>query len=398
MSIPEVIVIGDFPFPYGSAGANILRGHCVALQAAGYTVGMLPKSQDPGGTGILETTFRGVRVWRIPQLQPRWKFLRVIQENLKLNDARIQWLKQADLRRVKAVIAYTGVGAASAFFYHLNSLCKKRGVRLFCIVAEWHAWRHFSGKQACLDVLDSEFLRRAAVRWGDGTITISDFLQDYYTRAGLNSICLPPLLDLTDPYWQGGSNTLCIAKHRPIKLLFSGSFRRERHDVILRAVLKMRQEGVDIIMEYLGPSRDQIQREPKVGSRLVHALGAGVCFYGPVHDPETVARITRSASFGVLLRDNLRWAQACFPSKVPEFLAMGIPLMANLSSDLADYLRDGENALVCRTVTVNGLYATLRRAWELTEPQFQAMKLAALKTAERFDARNYAKVYQQLIG
>jgi len=370
----------------------------VALQAAGYTVGILPKSLELGGTEILETTFRGAHVWRIPQVQPRWKLRRVIQENLKWNDARIQWLKQTDLRHVKAIIAYTGVGAASAFFYHLNSLCKRRGLRLFCFVVEWQAWRHFSGKQACLNVLDSEFLRRVALRWGDGTITISAFLQDYYTRAGLKSICLPPLLDFTDPIWQGDSNSLHVARHRPLKLLFSGSFRRERHDVILRAVLKMRQEGADMIMEYLGATRDQIEREPGVGPQLVQALGAGVCFHGPVDDPGSVARITRSASFGVLLRDNLRWAQACFPSKVPEFFAMGIPLVANTSSDLMDYLCDEENALVCRAVTVESFYATLQRAWKLTETQFKAMKLAALKSAQRFDARNYAKAYQQLIG
>jgi len=180
--------------------------------------------------------------------------------------------------------------------------------------------------------------------------------------------------------------------------LFSGSHRRERHDVILRAVLKLRQEGADIVIEYLGPTRDEIQGESGVDATVVHALGSGIYFHGRVTDDEKVAKVTAATTYGIILRDNAHWAQACFPSKVVEFAALGVPMICNISSDLGRYLDDGFNSLICEAITVDALSATLRRAWELTDPQYRRMQLAALKTAERFDARKYGKIYQQLIG
>ena len=47
IALPQVLIIGDFPFPTGSAASNNLRGHCQAIQAAGYSVGLLP-AQDAG--------------------------------------------------------------------------------------------------------------------------------------------------------------------------------------------------------------------------------------------------------------------------------------------------------------------------------------------------------------
>jgi glycosyltransferase involved in cell wall biosynthesis len=396
--IPEIIIIGDFGFPYGDAGANLLRGHCAALLAAGFTVGMLPKVDRCGKLDDSPRIYKNVKYWEIPLTKPPLKYWHALENHFCLNDPRFDWLEKSDLKQVKAIIAYPGICGATAFIYRLSRLCHKHGIKLFCHVVEWFDWKHLSKKHAWLSYADSEFHRRVAMGWTDGIISISDYLQAYYTRKGLKSVCIPPLLDLTDPKWHCDSDQPDLAHFRPLRLLFSGTYKRDRHDIILRSLLELRQSGAEIVLDYLGPTREQIQQAPGVGADLLNALGTGVHYHGFVSDPKAVARLTRSASFGIILRDDLRWSQACFPSKVPEFNALGVPMISNISSDLGRYLQDGENSLVCPAVTVDALCATLRRAWALTEAQFNSMKLAARQTAEMFEARNFAETYRKLIG
>ena len=395
--IPEIIIIGDFGFPYGDAGANLLRGHCAALLSAGFTVGMLPKVDRSGKLDDSPKIYKNIKYWEIPLAKPPLKYWHALENHFCLNDPRFDWLEKSDLKQVKAIIAYPGSCGTTAFLYRLKRLCHKHGIKLFCHVVEWFDWKHLSKKHALLNFADSEFHRRVAMGWTDGIISISDYLHAYYTRKGLKSVCIPPLLDLTDPKWKSDSDRLGLAQFRPLRLLFSGTYKRDRHDIILRSLLELRQSGAKIVLDYLGSTREQIQQEPGVGADLLNALGAGVHFHGFVSE-ETVARLIRSASFGIILRDDLRWSQACFPSKVPEFNALGVPMISNLSSDLGRYLRDGENSLVCPAVTADALCATLRRAWDLTEAQFNSMKLAARATAQRFDARNFAETYKKLIN
>lgn len=397
MTLPQVLIVGDFAFPHGSAAANNLRGHCVAFQAAGYTVGVLPKISHKDEANPIKKTFRGVSYWHMSRPRHPSRLWRLVQEYLNADEPRLKWLEETGLSGVKAIFAYTGIAGSSAFLYRLSNLCSKRGVKLYCYVVEWFEWRDFNGKLAWLNIMDVELLRRVMVLRTDGAITITNYLQRYYYLKGLKCLLLPPLMDALEPICQVEIASRSMPRKHSVRLLFSGSYNRDRHDVILKAVLKVRSQGSNVIMEYLGCGRDQIQRIPGVSAELINALGEGVHFYGRVDD-QSVAHIIRSATFGIILRDNRPWAQACFPSKVPEFFAFGVPMLCNISSDLAGYLRDGENSLVCHAVTVDDLCATLRRAWELTESQLHSMKLTARQTAESFDARSFASVYRALIG
>ena len=77
---------------------------------------------------------------------------------------------------------------------------------------------------------------------------------------------------------------------------------------------------------------------------------------------------------------------------MPESLAAGCPILCNLTTDLGEYLVDGQNAVVCPTagateVTVETLTATLRRAIRLSAEEKTLMKGAARGSAEAFSAR-----------
>ena len=114
---------------------------------------------------------------------------------------------------------------------------------------------------------------------------------------------------------------------------------------------------------------------------------------------DEVLRMLASADFVQLIRDpEMRYAKAGFPSKVVESLAHATPVFCNLSSDLGDYLCDGENALIAASHNPKDLALALRRGLALTPQQKEQMDAAAFNTAkEHFDYRNHVDSVQSFL-
>src|ERR1035437_1977051 len=308
-SLPEVIFIGEFPFPYGSAASNNLRGHCRALRTAGFSVGLLPRSGDPEGDAETEGSYGGMPYWQIRRSPPGPRYLRVMRSYLSLDDNKIDWLRRRRLAGVKAVIVYPALIGVSAFLLRLRRLCRQNRVPILSYIVEWHESRHIRTPYRWLTIGDNAFQVRSLNRLLDGTICISTYLRSYYARKGQRAICIPPLLDLSEPKWEAGPGCEKSDGGKRLRLLFCGAPDRDRHDLMLRAVLKMRQSGHDISIEYLGSARDQVANLFGKGDDLLDSLGDGVHFHGRVLE-EQVARVMRSASFGVLLREEARWSKS----------------------------------------------------------------------------------------
>jgi len=259
------------------------------------------------------------------------------------------------------VIVYPGLVGASAFLLRLKRLCGQCSVPVLSFVTEWHDPGHMREKYRLLTIADIALRMRTVNKLLAGTICISTYLRNYYAQSGYLAVRIPPLLDLSEAKWRAGADTGNSVRAQRFRLLFSGPPDRDRHDIVLQAVLKTRQSGHDIRIEYLGSTRDQIAK--LLGNRhdLLSSLGEGVHFHGYVPEDQ-VAGVIRSASFGVLLRDEARWSKSCFPSRVPEFGGLGVPMLCNLTSDLGMCLKDSQNAILAPDVSVEGFCSALQRA------------------------------------
>jgi glycosyltransferase involved in cell wall biosynthesis len=299
------------------------------------------------------------------------------------------------LAGVKAVIVYPGLIGVSAFLLRLRRLCRQHRVPILSYIVEWHESRHIRTPHRWLTIGDNALQVRAVNKLLSGTICVSTYLRNYYARSGRRTVCIPPLLDLSESKWKAGSDCQ-KSDGRGVRLLFCGLPDRDRHDLMLRAVLKMRRDGHNVTLEYLGSTRDQVAKLLGNADDLFDSLGDGVHFHGRVPEDE-VARVVRSASFGVLLRDEARWSKSCFPSKVPEFSALGVPMMSNLTSDLGSYLKDGQNAIVVPDVSLEGFCSALEKALRLSADAFHSMSGQAKDMARRFDGSGYAESYRKLL-
>lgn len=307
----------------------------------------------------------------------------------------LEWLGGVLPGQVKCVLTYSGT---SAFLLKLRRLCREKNVQLVGIVAEFYDWRHFPVRLgAPLAILDSEANRRIANRLIGKTVCLSRYLEKYYERRGGESLFVPPVIDLEDSRWEDLVVRPDPTDKDPLRLFFAGTAIRDRQDIILKGLSVLRDRGLPVVLEYSGTTREQLSRLPGVSGVLLERLKGALVLHGKLQDEEYYALLHR-VDFGILMRDDARWSRACFPSKVPEFLAAGVPLLCNLSSDLADYLADGDNSIIVSEVSVAAFVASVEQALKMERHHRNLMRRRARETAERFHAPRYAEALTEFLG
>ncbi len=390
--LPEILLLGLFPFPIGTAGSNVMLCLGKALRASGFSVGFVteedgrPEDKRPDGSHI----FQGFPYYPLGK-----RPFSTLDAHTARKSLFLEWLRQVLPGRVKCVLTYS---CTSAFLLRLRRLCKEKNVQLVGIVAEFYDWRHFPARLgALLAILDSEANRRIANRLIGKTVCLSRYLDDYYQRRGGESLLLPPFIDLEDSRWGDLVVRPDPTAEHPLRLIFSGTSIRDRQDIILKGLSVLRDRGRPVVLEYSGTTREQLSLLPGVGGPLVESLKCALVFHGKLEIEQYYALLHR-VDFGILMRDDARWSRACFPSKVPEFLAAGVPMLCNLTSDLADYLADGDNSIIVSKVSVASFVGSVERALKLERHHRNQMRRRARETAGRFHAPRYARVLTEFLG
>lgn len=96
-------------------------------------------------------------------------------------------------------------------------------------------------------------------------------------------------------------------------------------------------------------------------------------------------------NFSVLLRENKRYAQAGFPTKLVESLASGVPVITNITSDIPKYVVDGENGFLLKNNSVQELLDCFKYILSLTRDNLVEMsKNAKNSSFKNFDLQLYS--------
>ena len=159
---------------------------------------------------------------------------------------------------------------------------------------------------------------------------------------------------------------------------------------VIEAMLRLDPSGKRVHLTLAGSLEEEILNLPALRGREVSELPDCIEVLGHIPHEKALELIGR-ADFLPLLRANQRYAQAGFPTKVVESLALGTPVICNLTSDLGEYIHDGVEGIVCADYSTDAFAAALERALALTPQQRTEMRKAAREQAERsFDYRVYA--------
>lgn len=369
-----IAYVGPFAFPSSNANALRVKGMAEALVLAGHDVHVCsgePGQQGSTGmdlpdriqvscaheyeTGLFSGVHRGLR-------------------GLFLGDATLRWLQSLE-RKPDAIVLY---GTPLGYLLRLLPFCKKQGIPLLLDVVEWYDPRHLPGGALGPFALANELSMRYVAKKAAGMFTISRYLQEHFTRQGCKTLRVPPLFSFHQarPVQFRDANGM-------LNLCYAGSpgGKEDIHSVF-HGLQLAHDAGIPFLMHVVGLTASQFAAAFGMQELSIIRNGESVRFYGRVENAEA-RRIVSSCDFQVLLRKDERFTRAGFPSKVAESLCLGTPIIGNLSSNLDEFLADGENAIIVSESEANAFCEALTRAAHLPEGKLELMKRAAGVMADK---------------
>ncbi|MGK5739555.1 glycosyltransferase [Micromonospora sp. URMC 103] len=224
---------------------------------------------------------------------------------------------------------------------------------------------------------------------------VSTRLADHFVSRGLSVVVVPPQVDCKE---FGESKAPPISDG--LRLLYAGTpGRKDMLDVVLRGLAQLpaaQQERVSVTIA--GITRDDATALSDLDVSVLDRIAARVTFLGRV-PRERVHALLGESHFSVLVRPTGGYAAYGFPSKVPESLAAGCPVLLNHTSDLARYVRDGVEGIVLDGYRAEDVRRGIERALRLGDDDWWRMSAAGRARArESFDHRAWRSVVSEFLG
>lgn len=376
-----ILILGAFRFPNGDAAAARVLGVGKALRSAGYKVAFAgweqsERAQDSDGNGGFSYegfSYCSQDEFRTGQLSPIRRVLRY----LLAGSNTLKWLKVIDTESVCAIVSYHG---GSFFLLRLALFCRLRGIKLITDCTEWYDPEGLIGGRFGIVHLDNEFRMRFVNRLIGRLIVISHFLEDYYSARSCQIVRVPPTIDLSEQKWP------VMVERRAgavLSLVYAGvPGKKDLLSSALYGIRFLKDEGVSIVLNLLGPSRADVLACVEGDVHLLDDLQGELVFHGRVTQ-EMVPRVVAQSDFSILLRPVKRVSSAGFSTKLVESLAAGVPVIANRTGDIDRYVNDGQEGILLADTTVEAFVASVRRILAMPESELLRMRHAARSCAER---------------
>lgn len=219
-------------------------------------------------------------------------------------------------------------------------------------------------------------------------IGISSLLTEYYKARNCNVVRIPTIIDK--------KHYSFVEHNHNEKVIVAYAGSPARKDYIanaIRALLLLSiKERNQIELHLYGANKNQLL-ELGISEEMMTELTGNLFVHGRIPHVDVQEKIA-SADFTVLLRPNLRYANAGFPTKVGESMMCGTPVIANHTSDLNLYIRDGETGIVVSDETAEACAEGFRKALRMYAEDKFIMRTAARKEAET--AFNYMSYREEM--
>ncbi|MBV1911775.1 MAG: glycosyltransferase [Kangiellaceae bacterium] len=384
-----IAYVGPFSFPNGGAAARRIVGISKTLQLLNYKVVIgtgqcdsdAPENNDFEGISVCSLNERTAE--HLPKL---FKHLLYFSMGKKT----ISWLDSLE-KKPAAVILYSGY---SPYLMRLLPWCKRNKVPLIFDAVEW-----YDPPSLIQGILNPyywniELAMRYFLPKTKNIIAISKYLQSYYQSKGCRTIRIPPTLDVKQVALKTKTEN-----SPKIKLGYTGSpGHKDLLDNVLAALLEIDEHGEKFEFNIAGITTEQLLNYPALRIRNFTSLPSCFKCYGIVPQHEAFS-IIRQSDFSVLLRPNKRYAKAGFPTKFVESFSVGTPVIANHTSDLADYLIDGKTGVVCDNESPASLKKGLLRVLDFDNGDLEVMREAARQIAKsQFDFRTSKNSLAELLN
>ena len=260
--------------------------------------------------------------------------------------------------------------------------CHKNGIKVIHDLTEWESATSFTPREF-IHWADINLRMRYCMKKMDGVIAISRYLYDYY-KPYTEVVLVPPTIDLQNPKW---NRSRLISTGDRVQLIYAGSVGMGNKDRLDR-IVEVVQQFPSIDLNVIGLNKEQYETMFGEVSGSVH----NVKFYGRVPHTEAVEAVC-DADFQMLIRDNTLKNRAGFPTKFVESISCCTPLIATLTSNIGDYLKDGVNGFVVDEAQT--LFKVFSRILAMDKNDINAMKQHC-KDFTGFDYRSYKSEFEKI--
>ncbi|AOW17248.1 hypothetical protein LPB03_07115 [Polaribacter vadi] len=386
----NLIVIYTFSsFPSGDANANRIYAMALSFKSAGYKVIVLTNTLEKKEDLNKQTgkyVFKGITYKSY--FKPNLKRLERIG-----NRYNIKKILKTTLTREEREKIYLICSSYKNYSFFLHHYLKNNKIPALVDATEWHNSFQFKHGKYDIKYIMHNLTNKYLIAKAKNIICISTYLETYYKLKGCNTINLPPQIVIKD---YAAHN---LIKTPPLTFFYAGSILP--NDPIGNALAGFAalsvQEKKKIKVIVAGCTIETLQQRISNGREITESLGDSLSVIGRISKTE-VQHYLAKINFIFLLRPVIRYSKAGFPSKVPEALASGVPVILNLTSDLENYIIDGENGLLVADNSANAFYETIKKAIALSDEKLQEMSNSAFDSAlKRFDYNNYNKVIKEFL-
>ncbi len=350
----NVVIVGNFWFPHGTASAARIRNLALGLRDCGARVHVVSMAPHPSRnrTGDHEgvtyecaaPTAAVVEGWRdaersIPRLRDHFtdkvRWFAGLYAATPIACRRVRRL--IDRRQCDLVLAYD---RSALRMTPVALLCRAHGIPSVLDVVE--VSEHLTGSRFSAVYWDSVAGTRSTPRLFDGLTVITAGLEARYRAAGCVRTLIVPAIEDWPPAPPPPAAT------RPVfRLTYVGALQaRDAPELLLGALRILAQQrqavALDVVGHYEGTRRAALLTRLCSEDPMLRSV---VRFLGSLSDRALAEHLASSDGL-VLIRRDAPTEELSFPTRLVEYLRCGRPVFVSDVGDVARYLRDGRDAVL----------------------------------------------------
>lgn len=298
---------------------------------------------------------------------------------------------------VKAVICYN---MPSWPLYRLKKFCNNRDIKIISDCTEWYKGS-IKGNIliGTIKRLDS-FLRMHFIQIKlDGVIAISEFLNEFYSKKGVKTIKVPPLIDWKDEKWITSFNE----SNKAYEIVYAGgafslkdSYVKDRLDLVVKSLSYLKTKGYSFYFKVVGCTIDDFEIFYPDLIKDIEILDNNIKFCGRVSHDKAID-LVKNADYSIFLRDESIVTKAGFPTKFVESITSGTLVLTNKNSNVTDYLIEGKNGFLIDTHSVETINKSMIVPLSVKPLKLQQMKIETYES-HIFDYRKFTKEFEKLLA
>ena len=363
-----VIYAGGFGLPDRTASALRALGNAEVFRLAGYRVlvsGKFAKIPEPASQPVEVNGFSCYDIRRpLPGL-PSVDYTR--------SPANICALAlHAGVDRIAAIMAYNYPGFG---LWRLIRLAKELGVPIINESTEWYGWEGFRPVSNVRRIVESRLRNTVLVKRAGNFVCATRWSRDQHPEA--NTLVLPFALHPDWECWQGQATDEWKGHENAIRLVYAGSpgmgMHKDRLPLIVEALGRIEPAAKKLSFVVMGITAQDYLRSMPRHAALLERLAGNLRFLGRMPHRDVIG-ILKGADFSVFVRERNRVSTVGFPTKYAEAVTCGVPVFTNDSSDIARYLKDGENGILLPGIASATIESGLARIAHLSRNDMERVK------------------------